>query len=270
MAENLLAEHWPHSGKDINGCSLGKSGIDATGAVEQSFALSSAMNKDNEAGTEDANNLRQAKDIIYITGMNEKETGDENYTKEDKDMEEHADVNHQCSIRDCILLSSDPDMVDTETQFEESNVNAPAENGNIDSNTEQETHYGPELSKQEDPEAPNNLDDSTTMEGITKSNLLQDSDVNLKHSEPPSIHVRPMNDKLLKYTFHRKRKREVSFNKPENVVEEKKPCLRKRTATKPRNMHKPCGSSTVIESSRDSRRLVQVARQVIETNIWTL
>ncbi|XP_031493387.1 uncharacterized protein LOC116259661 [Nymphaea colorata] len=266
--KNLLAERWPRSEKNINGYSLGKNGIDATGALEQSFALSSAMNKENEAGIEDVNNLTQARDMVHIEGHTEKkEAGDDCYVEEGKDLEEHtnlsADVDSLSSGHDCIPLSSALNMADKAIQCEDSSVNALAENGNIHSNTEkQEMNYGPALSKP-DSEAANDLDDSTTIETIMKSNSLQNSYVNERHSEPPNAPARPVNDKLLKYTFHRKRKREVSCNKPENIVEEKKPCSRKRTARRPRSMHKPCGSSTVMESSRDSRRLVQVARQLI-------
>ncbi|XP_061360294.1 uncharacterized protein LOC133304303 isoform X2 [Gastrolobium bilobum] len=76
------------------------------------------------------------------------------------------------------------------------------------------------------------------------------------------VSCRSVNDKFLKYTFRRKRKRE-SISRDDvdcsldNISSEKK-CGEKQ------NGHvEPQKSCTMTESSRDSRRLAQVARQLI-------
>ncbi|XP_058091063.1 uncharacterized protein LOC131237362 isoform X2 [Magnolia sinica] len=71
------------------------------------------------------------------------------------------------------------------------------------------------------------------------------------------------NDRLLKYTFRRKRKREpLGIHKDEIVIEKKNPSKR-RTADKRTAVLETQKPTQVMGSSRDSRRLVQVARQLI-------
>ncbi|KAF8407981.1 hypothetical protein HHK36_007121 [Tetracentron sinense] len=67
---------------------------------------------------------------------------------------------------------------------------------------------------------------------------------------------------LLKYTFRRKRKKE-SLGSPDENTSLKKNNLKRRTGVKQNGVLEPQKSSLIIESSRDSRRLAQVARQLI-------
>lgn len=70
------------------------------------------------------------------------------------------------------------------------------------------------------------------------------------------------NDMFLKYTFTRKRKRESLSNRDENdSLEGSVP--KKKGGEKQIGSLEPQKSSLVIESTRDSRRLAQVARQLI-------
>lgn len=71
--------------------------------------------------------------------------------------------------------------------------------------------------------------------------------------------------KFLKYTFQRKRKREVSCSPdPNNCVEENSTKENMVEIDKHSGSLKPKSLSFATESSQDSRRLVQVARQVSE------
>ncbi|XP_010272142.1 PREDICTED: uncharacterized protein LOC104608006 [Nelumbo nucifera] len=70
-------------------------------------------------------------------------------------------------------------------------------------------------------------------------------------------------DGLLKYTFRRKRKKESLMSHDENASLEKKNTSKRRARDNPSSAQEPQKSSLIIESSRDSRRLVQVARQLI-------
>ncbi|KAJ4961702.1 hypothetical protein NE237_021612 [Protea cynaroides] len=74
--------------------------------------------------------------------------------------------------------------------------------------------------------------------------------------------VQAGNDRLLKYTFRRKRKKETTSNPNENALLENKNTP-KRTVEMQDSAPEPQKSSLIIESSRDSRRLQQVARQLI-------
>ncbi|PIA62340.1 hypothetical protein AQUCO_00200379v1, partial [Aquilegia coerulea] len=69
-------------------------------------------------------------------------------------------------------------------------------------------------------------------------------------------------DRLLKYTFRRKRKKGSSSCPDESELQEKK-AIKKRSGEKQISISEPHKSSLTTESSRDSRRLVQVARQLI-------
>ncbi|XP_042500327.1 uncharacterized protein LOC122078420 isoform X2 [Macadamia integrifolia] len=75
--------------------------------------------------------------------------------------------------------------------------------------------------------------------------------------------VQAANDRLLKYTFRRKRKKETMSNPNENALLEKQNTTKRMTLEKQNSAPEPQNSSLIIESSRDSRRLVQVARQLI-------
>ncbi|KAL5582448.1 hypothetical protein UlMin_014890 [Ulmus minor] len=66
----------------------------------------------------------------------------------------------------------------------------------------------------------------------------------------------------LKYTFQRKRKREATFS-PADITSPEKSCARRKTAEIEDMAPEPQKSNSMDESSRESRRLAQVARQLI-------
>ncbi|KAI9174351.1 hypothetical protein LWI28_015998 [Acer negundo] len=71
-----------------------------------------------------------------------------------------------------------------------------------------------------------------------------------------------LNDKFIKYTFQRKRKKErMSSTDGDSLVDES--IVKRKMEGKQNDFLKSQNSSLVTESSRDSRRLVQVARQLI-------
>ncbi|CAN6448415.1 unnamed protein product [Victoria cruziana] len=110
---------------------------------------------------------------------------------------------------------------------------------------------------------PNGLGANPVDQSTTGSQTLQNSDMEEAHRKSVTTPLQTTNDKFLKYTFQRKRKREVMSSKIEEVVVEKKPCSKKRSARRRRILHKLPDFGKVMESSRDSRRLMQVARQLI-------
>ncbi|XP_062116384.1 uncharacterized protein LOC133830422 isoform X2 [Humulus lupulus] len=67
----------------------------------------------------------------------------------------------------------------------------------------------------------------------------------------------PLSSRFLKYTFQRKRKRDALSSPEQNSS------LKQNTAEKQNGSSEPENSSLVTESPRDSRRLAQVARQLI-------
>lgn len=67
--------------------------------------------------------------------------------------------------------------------------------------------------------------------------------------------------KLLKYTFHRKRKKE-SVGNPDGKTNSDKSTAKRRVEEKQNGASEPQKFTLTDESSRDSRRLAQVARQV--------
>lgn len=77
-------------------------------------------------------------------------------------------------------------------------------------------------------------------------------------NESPS---RVENNRLLKYTFQRKRKKEAVSN-PNEIASPEKSSVEMMTVDKEYNAPDPEKSNLMNESSRDSRRLAQVARQV--------
>ncbi|XWS40819.1 hypothetical protein CRYUN_Cryun17cG0028300 [Craigia yunnanensis] len=75
-----------------------------------------------------------------------------------------------------------------------------------------------------------------------------------------STKVDNANDRLLKYTFRRKRKKE-SFSIPDEKTSEES-SLKRLIGEKENNLQETSKSNLVNESSRDCRRLAQVAHQV--------
>ncbi|XP_077236676.1 uncharacterized protein LOC143878265 isoform X2 [Tasmannia lanceolata] len=75
--------------------------------------------------------------------------------------------------------------------------------------------------------------------------------------------IQAVNDRPLKYTFRRKRKREPLSAHKDDAVNENKSTSKRRTGGKQSAMPDLQKSGPVMESSRDSRRLFQVARQLI-------
>ncbi|XP_019053326.1 PREDICTED: uncharacterized protein LOC104596210 isoform X2 [Nelumbo nucifera] len=109
--------------------------------------------------------------------------------------------------------------------------------------------------------------------GDTECNTnLETAGVQLMNSDPKDgktfettggVPTQAVNDRLLKYTFRRKRKKESLSSPDENASLEKKSMPNRRTRDNQSSAQEPQKSSLIIESSRDSRRLVQVARQLI-------
>ncbi|KAI7986842.1 hypothetical protein LOK49_LG14G00844 [Camellia lanceoleosa] len=79
---------------------------------------------------------------------------------------------------------------------------------------------------------------------------------------PSGIPYNHVADRVIKYTFQRKRKKESLSSSDGNAALEE--CiLKKKTADKQNGSLEMEKSSSITESSRDSRRLAQVARQLI-------
>ncbi|KAA8540886.1 hypothetical protein F0562_024976 [Nyssa sinensis] len=76
------------------------------------------------------------------------------------------------------------------------------------------------------------------------------------------ISSQPVNDRIIKYTFQRKRKKESLSNSDGNASLEKS-TLKRKTEEKQNDSLGPQKPSSLTESTRDSRRLAQVARQLI-------
>lgn len=66
----------------------------------------------------------------------------------------------------------------------------------------------------------------------------------------------PASNRFLKYTFRRKRKKDALSSPEDNKILKRNPVEKQNISSEPQN------SSLITESSRDSRRLAQVARQV--------
>ncbi|KAA8530292.1 hypothetical protein F0562_005001 [Nyssa sinensis] len=92
---------------------------------------------------------------------------------------------------------------------------------------------------------------------------LMDSDLNNAKTSEATNRAPSQTDssRLLKYTFSRKRKKESLTNPDENTLLGKS-TTKRRVCEKQNGPPEPQKSSLIDESSRDSRRLVQVARQV--------
>lgn len=83
-----------------------------------------------------------------------------------------------------------------------------------------------------------------------------------KPSETVGTPIQAVNDRLLKYTFRRKRKRLPLSSHNEDCPVEKKNTSRRNSGDKQGPLPELQKPTLAMESSRDSRRLVQVARQV--------
>lgn len=86
----------------------------------------------------------------------------------------------------------------------------------------------------------------------------KDAKSSIETNESPS---KSDNSKFLKYTFQRKRKKE-SINSSDVHTSPEKSVVKRRAAEKQTDAPEPQKSTMINESSRDSRRLAQVARQV--------
>ncbi|KAJ0098744.1 hypothetical protein Patl1_22053 [Pistacia atlantica] len=99
-------------------------------------------------------------------------------------------------------------------------------------------------------------------EMLNESPVLSDSKdakLSIETNESPS---KSDSSKFLKYTFQRKRKKE-SMNNSDVHTSPEKSIVKRRAAEKQNDALEPQKSSLINESSRDSRRLAQVARQLI-------
>ncbi|PSS07827.1 Myosin-2 heavy chain like [Actinidia chinensis var. chinensis] len=84
-----------------------------------------------------------------------------------------------------------------------------------------------------------------------------------KTSDTPSgIPNQPVADRVIKYTFQRKRKKE-SLSSSDGNANFEESVLKKKTAEKQNDLLQMEKPSLMTESSRDSRRVAQVARQLI-------
>ncbi|XP_054805171.1 uncharacterized protein LOC129308157 [Prosopis cineraria] len=93
------------------------------------------------------------------------------------------------------------------------------------------------------------------------ANQLSDKQ-DLKASDrDEKVSCQPANNRLLKYTFQRKRKDTQSSPDVDCSLEESS--LKKKCEVKQNEHVKPQKSCSITESSRDSRQLAQVARQLI-------
>lgn len=83
----------------------------------------------------------------------------------------------------------------------------------------------------------------------------------LKASDLNDAVSQTVNNRFLKYTFRRKRKKE-SLSSPNGDSSLDNSTAKRKTGEKQNGSLEPQNSSLITESSRDSRRLAQVARQV--------
>ncbi|XP_059638496.1 uncharacterized protein LOC132280775 isoform X2 [Cornus florida] len=76
------------------------------------------------------------------------------------------------------------------------------------------------------------------------------------------ISSQPVNDRIIKYTFQRKRKKD-SFSSPDRNTSPVKSTLEREIEDKQNGSLEPQKLGSTIDSSRESRRIAQVARQLI-------
>lgn len=121
-----------------------------------------------------------------------------------------------------------------------------------------------------------NKSDMTRQESLSAENLVVQGcrtdvetvngslvDLDLKASDSNNAGSNQLvNNRFLKYTFCRKRKKE-SLSSPDADSSVDNDILKRKTGEKQDDSLEPQNSSLITESSRDSRRLAQVARQLI-------
>ncbi|CAN4086121.1 unnamed protein product [Withania somnifera] len=179
---------------------------------------------------------------------------------------------HSSAARDCapgedpsqmghslLVEKAEPDMKLRFTQMYGNELQSAETSGVLDSTVGDESVMGkPDLPRQES-RSLESLEIITDFENVTNqssNSLTKIADV---YGEAPSQTV---NDRVIKYTFQRKRKREQLSASEENAPIEK-------SSSKELNGEKLDGpkesrtSNSATESSRDSRRMAQVARQLI-------
>ncbi|KAI4336073.1 hypothetical protein L6164_014648 [Bauhinia variegata] len=106
------------------------------------------------------------------------------------------------------------------------------------------------------------LEDAAGREGVeTADGSLDKQDIKLSNLDE-KVSCQSVNDRFLKYTFRRKRKREP-LSSPDVDSSVEKSNLKERSGEKENGNVESQKSCTTTESSRDSRRLAQVARQLI-------
>ncbi|KAI9086563.1 hypothetical protein K1719_031647 [Acacia pycnantha] len=97
---------------------------------------------------------------------------------------------------------------------------------------------------------------------VEAANELSDK-LDLKASDlDDKVSCQPVNNRLLKYTFQRKRKKD-SQSSPDVDCSLEESSLKKKCEEKLNGHVKPQKSCSITESTRDSRRLAQVAHQLI-------
>ncbi|KAK4264266.1 hypothetical protein QN277_025470 [Acacia crassicarpa] len=97
---------------------------------------------------------------------------------------------------------------------------------------------------------------------VEAANELSDK-LGLKESDlDDKVSCQPVNNRLLKYTFQRKRKKD-SQSSPDVDCSLEESSLKRKCEEKQNGHVKPQKSCSITESTRDSRRLAQVARQLI-------
>ncbi|KAK9278115.1 hypothetical protein L1049_027673 [Liquidambar formosana] len=91
---------------------------------------------------------------------------------------------------------------------------------------------------------------------------LVNSDKKVSDATTDGVPSQPTNERLIKYTFQRKRKKE-SLSSTEGGAPPEESTLKRKMGEKQNDSPEPQKSNLIAESSRDSRRLAQVARQLI-------
>ncbi|KAG6719835.1 hypothetical protein I3842_03G027100 [Carya illinoinensis] len=99
--------------------------------------------------------------------------------------------------------------------------------------------------------------------GMCNKPLMNSSLKDAEASEATNGSLRQADsNRLLMYTFHRKRKKE-SLSYPDDNASLENSTTKRRSGDKQSDAPKPQNSSIINDSSRDSRRLAQIARQLI-------
>lgn len=105
-------------------------------------------------------------------------------------------------------------------------------------------------------------DAKASEETVANAPLVYSDLKDAKSSKEPDVFPSQVdNNRLLKYTFQRKRKKEA-LSSPDQSISLEKSTVKRRAGETQNDSPEPQKSSLINESSRDSRRLAQVARQV--------